>query len=63
MQQDNRQLRERLATLEHQLAWFKRQLFGAKSERRLLESPPGQMSLGEGWAASGEGAEPPRQTR
>lgn len=62
LQQDNRQLRERLTTLEQQLAWLKRQLFGAKSERRLLESPPGQMSLGEGWAGTGETTEPPRQT-
>jgi transposase len=61
LQQDNRQLRERLAVLEHQLSWFKRQLFGAKSERRLLESPPGQMSLGEDWAGAAEGVAPPPQ--
>ena len=36
------------AALKHQLEWFKRQLFGAKSERRHLEPPPTQMSLGEG---------------
>lgn len=59
---DNRQLRERLATLEHQIAWFKRQLFGAKSERRLQESSPAQMSLGEGWAGAAEGNAPPQQT-
>ena len=42
-------MRERLGAPEHQLAWFKRQLFGEKSERRLVEVPPEQMSLGEGW--------------
>jgi formate hydrogenlyase subunit 3/multisubunit Na+/H+ antiporter MnhD subunit len=30
-------LNERLAVLEHQVEWFKRQLFGRKSERRLIE--------------------------
>ncbi len=36
-----------IESLQHQLAWLKRQLFGPKSERRLLEIPPEQMSLGE----------------
>jgi hypothetical protein len=43
-------LHERIAQLEHQLAWFQRQLFGQKSERRHIEPAPGQMSLGEGLA-------------
>ncbi len=33
--------------LQHQLDWFKRQLFGQKSERRIDVSSPDQMSLGE----------------
>jgi transposase len=41
----------RIEALEQQLAWFKRQLFGEKSERRQLEAPPAQMSLGEGLGA------------
>lgn len=41
-------LREELARLQHQLEWFKRQLFGKKSERRILDAASsGQMSLGE----------------
>ncbi len=36
------------AALKHQLEWFKRQLFGAKSERRHLEPPPEQLALGAG---------------
>lgn len=35
-------------TLKHQLDWFKRQVFGQKSERRILDGADGQMSLGEG---------------
>jgi len=48
------------AALKHQLEWFKRQLFGAKSERRHLEPPPEQMSLGEGF---GQGQPAPATTR
>ena len=33
--------------LKHQLDWFKRQIFGQKSERRIVEGATGQMSLGE----------------
>jgi transposase len=53
-------LHERIAQLEHQLAWFQRQLFGEKSERRHVEPPPGQMSLGEGLAPV-PGGEPARR--
>jgi transposase len=38
----------RIAQLEQQLAWFQRQLFGEKSERRHCEPPPEQLSLGAG---------------
>jgi len=40
--------REQRRTLEQQLRWFKRQLFGPRSERRLLEADPTQLCLGEG---------------
>jgi len=43
-------LLEHIARLEQRLAWFERQLFGEKSERRHLAPPPEQMSLGEGLA-------------
>jgi len=39
-------LRVRNAELQHQNAWFKRQLFGRKSERRLRELDPQQLPLG-----------------
>jgi transposase len=39
--------RARLAEVEAQLRWFKQQLFGAKSERR-LPPDPSQLVLGEG---------------
>ena len=38
-------LREENATLKHQLDWFKRQLFGEKSEKRLTVDNPNQSSL------------------
>ncbi len=36
-----------IATLQHQLDWFKRQLFGKKSERFAPEPDPQQMHLGQ----------------
>jgi len=41
------QLREEVSALKHQLEWFKRQIFGEKSERRILDQGSGQMNLGE----------------
>ena len=41
----NAQLSEQLATLQRQLDWFKRQLFGAKSEKQLLVDPAVQGNL------------------
>jgi len=38
----------RLEEAEGQLRWFKQQLFGKKSERRIVEPDPSQLSLGEG---------------
>ena len=34
------------ATLKRQLAWFHRQLFGRKSEKRLREPDPAQLTRG-----------------
>lgn len=42
---DNAQLREERDALQQQLDWFKRQLFGRKSEKRLIENPD-QLDLG-----------------
>ena len=36
-----------IASLKHQLDWFKRQIFGQKSEKRLIDDAGQQMSLGE----------------
>lgn len=43
-----------IADLRHQLEWFKRQIFGQKSERRLVVSNENQPSLGEEFAATPE---------
>lgn len=40
------ELTQQIAALKHQLDWFRRQIFGQKSEKRPIEIP-GQMSLGE----------------
>ena len=40
-------LSRELAAAKHQIAWFKRQIFGQKSERRIIDDTDGQMSLGE----------------
>lgn len=41
------ELDARNAELEQKLEWFKRQVFGEKSERRLILSDPRQLSLGD----------------
>jgi transposase len=38
---------ERIAALEHQIEWFRRQYFGQKSERFAPEPDPNQLHLGE----------------
>ncbi len=45
LQEENVTLQEENAALRRQLEWFKRQLFGRKSEKRIVESPE-QLGLG-----------------
>src|SRR5512141_2691766 len=54
----HQQLVARNEELTRQLDWFKRQLFGAKSERRPIDPEGRQLALGE-WsqAAAGAGTE------
>jgi transposase len=40
-------LEQKVVQLEHQIDWFRRQIFGHKSEKRDLEAPGQQRSLGE----------------
>lgn len=61
LRSENSQLRERLNALQNQLDWLKRQVFGQKSERRLVEAPPEQMSLGEVLGQPDESTPPPTQ--
>jgi len=44
-------LEAKLRGLQQQLDWFRRQLFGQKSERRVPPPPAGQLSLGQEFAA------------
>ena len=54
-------LSRELATAKHQIDWFKRQIFGQKSERRIIDGSDGQMSLGEVLDAE-QGVAPPALT-
>jgi transposase len=55
---------EQREQLEHQLRWFKKQLFGEKSERRTdLTADPSQLNLGEAFASTAAPAEKTREVR
>jgi transposase len=57
--QEHNQLKKRTVELQQQLDWFKRQLFGAKSERRIIQDSSRQLTLGElGQAGPEPAAEP-----
>jgi transposase len=47
--------------MKHQLDWFRRQLFGQKSEKRLFDAHPQQMSLGELPVPESSPPPPPRR--
>jgi transposase len=47
LQRDMDAMRLEFAALKHQLEWFRRQLFGQKSEKRVVSPDPTQMYLGE----------------
>jgi transposase len=47
LQRDMDAMRLEFAALKHQLEWFRRQLFGQKSEKRVVPPDPAQMHLGE----------------
>jgi transposase len=54
-------LLEHIARLEQRIAWFERQLFGEKSERRHLAPPPEQLALGEGLGGAAPPVEPAQE--
>ena len=51
-----------IVDLRRQVAWFQRQIFGQKSERRLPEADSVQGTLGESFAAVPEAAPPNQKT-
>ena len=53
------ELSRELAAAKHQIDWFKRQIFGQKSERRIVDGGDGQMSLGEAIDPVQAGVAPP----
>jgi len=50
-------LSEQVAALKHQLEWFRRQIFGQKSERFIPVSESGQLHLGEVFPVPADAAE------
>lgn len=60
LEASNEKLEAQVAELRHQLDWFKKQLFGSKSERRLVEPSPDQLSLGESLKPAGTADVPAR---
>ena len=56
--EDNARLRERVQELTRQVEWFKKQIFGQKSERRVVLDGSTQLGLGEGLDVLPEGAAP-----
>src|SRR4030095_2069640 len=62
---EQRELQEQNAALKRQVAWFQRQLFGRKSEKRLREPDQLALSRGRGPPAPGPPADqspPPTET-
>jgi transposase len=57
-----RALEQKVQSLEQQLDWFKRQLFGRKSEKRLLEPNPEQPLLDGFEVETSARVEPDKQT-
>ena len=53
------ELSRELAAAKHQIDWFKRQIFGQKSERRSVAGDAAQMSLGEAINQGQAGLAPP----
>ena len=51
-------LQREMAHLKRQIDWFRRQIFGHKSERRIVPVDTGQMSLGEGLTVPETGSPP-----
>jgi len=51
-----------IVALRHQLEWFKRQIFGQKSERRLVLPDATQAFLGDAFAAKPDAGLPGKKT-
>ncbi|WP_369572746.1 IS66 family transposase [Acidithiobacillus sp. IBUN Pt1247-S3] len=58
--QINAEIQTKLQALQQQLDWFRRQLFGQKSERRVPPPPVEQLSLGQEFATTEETPAPAR---
>jgi hypothetical protein len=61
LEASHEKLEGEVVELKRQLNWFKKQLFGSKSERRLIDLSPDQLSLGEGLRPAANGSTGPVQ--
>jgi transposase len=39
LQTENAQLKDEIQSLKHRIAWFEKQIFGSKSEKRIIDNP------------------------
>ena len=60
---ENVLLKQQNAAFKHQIEWFKRQIFGQKSEKRFIDESGQQMSLGEVLDVPQTGTPPEAPTR
>ena len=56
-------LKHEIVDLRRQLDWLRRQVFGQKSEKRLIDAGAEQAVLGEGFLALPEAAPPHKKSR
>ena len=54
LREENESLREEVRHLKHRVTWFENQMFGRKSEKRLIDNPQQGSLLGEPTATPAE---------
>ncbi len=47
LRQRNAELQHNIESLKEQIDWFRRQIFGPKSEKRIVDADPSQLHLGQ----------------
>ncbi|MFM7569265.1 MAG: hypothetical protein ACKO8O_11285, partial [Betaproteobacteria bacterium] len=47
LRQRNAELQRDIESLKEQIDWFRRQVFGSRSEKRIVDADPSQLHLGQ----------------